>query len=142
MLRSILILLAVIAIHISVSAQVEKEVQIKIHDTIYFDACQGDVFEHIDLYKKTRFEQDTVDFDSVDGEAFYDAFFNTGDFDVARLPCSYSGSYGVIKHIMTVIDDTGTEHTVIIAMIENGVSAAYMLGDAFMTDEVLYAPKQ
>ena len=70
--RSILILLAVIVIHIGVSAQVEKEVQIKIHDTIYFDECQGDVYEHIDLYKKTRFEQDTVDFDSVDGEAFYE----------------------------------------------------------------------
>ena len=137
-----LILLAVIVIHIAVSAQVEKEVQIKIHDTIYFDACQGDVYEHIDLYKKTRFEQDTLDFDSVDGEAFYDAFFNTGDFDVARLPCFYSGSYGVIKHITAVIDDTGIEYTVIIAMIENGVSAAYMLGDAFMTEEVLYAPKQ
>ena len=43
---------------------------------------------------------------------------------------------------MAVIDDTGIEYTVIVAMIENGVSAAYMLGDAFMTEEVLYAPKQ
>jgi len=142
MLRSILILTAFLMIHTSVSAQVEKEVQIKIHDTLYFDACQGDVFEHIDLYKKTRFEQDTVDFVSINGQDFYDAFFNTGDFDVARLPCSYSGSYGVIKHIMAVQGDNGIEQTVIVAMIENGVSAAYMFGDVFMTKEVLYAPKQ
>lgn len=123
-------------------AQYEQEIQIKLHDTIYFDKCNGEIFDYIDLYKKTRFESDTIDFDSLDGTAFYDAFFNTGDFDVARLPCSYSGSYGVIKHIMGIIDDEGNNRTVIIAMIENGVSAAYLIDDAFMTEEVLYAPKR
>jgi hypothetical protein len=39
-------------------------------------------------------------------------------------------------------DAEGNNVNIIIAMIENGVSAAYIMEDAFIHEEVLYAPKQ
>ena len=97
----------------------------------------------IDYYKKTRFEtDDTISLNDLYNWDFYNTFFNTGDFDVSRLPCSMKGRYGIIKHIMTITDDKGENHTVVIAMIENNSSAAYIMEEAFLNDELLYAPKQ
>ena len=43
---------------------------------------------------------------------------------------------------MKIIDEKGKNYTVVIAMIENNSSAAYITEDAFLNDEILYAPKQ
>ncbi|MBL6730965.1 MAG: hypothetical protein ISP74_08650 [Bacteroidia bacterium] len=137
-----LTLLVIIFLSFNSSAQ-ENEVEIRVQDTLYFDQCNTDSYQFIDYYKKTRFEtKDTISLNDLYNWDFYNTFFNTGDFDVSRLPCSMKGRYGIIKHIMTITDDKGENHTVVIAMIENNSSAAYITEEAFLNDELLYAPKQ
>jgi hypothetical protein len=137
-----LTLLVIIFLSFNSSAQ-ENEVEIRVQDTLYFDQCNTDSYQFIDYYKKTRFEtEDTIRLNDLYNWDFYNTFFNTGDFDVSRLPCSMKGRYGIIKHIMTITDDKGENHTVVIAMIENNSSAAYITEEAFLNDELLYAPKQ
>lgn len=137
-----LTLLVIIFMSFNSSAQ-ENEVEISVQDTLYFDQCNTDSYQFIDYYKKTRFEtEDTISLNDLYNWDFYNTFFNTGDFDVSRLPCSMKGRYGIIKHIMTITDDKGENHTVVIAMIENNSSAAYITEEAFLNDELLYAPKQ
>ena len=137
-----LTLLVIIFLSFNSSAQ-ENEVEIRVQDTLYFNQCNTDSYQFIDYYKKTRFEtEDTISLNDLYNWDFYNTFFNTGDFDVSRLPCSMKGRYGIIKHIMTITDDKGENHTVVIAMIENNSSAAYITEEAFLNDELLYAPKQ
>ncbi|CAI8243456.1 MAG: Uncharacterised protein [Bacteroidia bacterium] len=137
-----LTLLVIIFLSFNSSAQ-ENEVEIRVQDTLYFDQCNTDSYQFIDYYKKTRFEtEDTINLNDLYNWDFYNTFFNTGDFDVSRLPCSMKGRYGIIRHIMTITDDKGENHTVVIAMIENNSSAAYITEEAFLNDELLYAPKQ
>lgn len=137
-----LTLLVIIFLSFNSSAQ-ENEIEIRVQDTLYFDQCNTDSYQFIDYYKKTRFEtEDTISINDLYNWDFYNTFFNTGDFDVSRLPCSMKGRYGIIKHIMTITDDKGENHTVVIAMIENNSSAAYITEEAFLNDELLYAPKQ
>ena len=137
-----LTLLIIIFLSFNSSAQ-ENEVEIRVQDTLYFDQCNTDSYQFIDYYKKTRLEtEDTISLNDLYNWDFYNTFFNTGDFDVSRLPCSMKGRYGIIKHIMTITDDKGENHTVVIAMIENNSSAAYITEEAFLNDELLYAPKQ
>ena len=137
-----LTLLVIIFLSFNSLAQ-ENEVEIRVQDTLYFDQCNTDSYQFIDYYKKTRFEtEDTINLNDLYNWDFYNTFFNTGDFDVSRLPCSMKGRYGIIKHIMTITDDKGENHTVVIAMIENNSSAAYITEEAFLNDELLYAPKQ
>lgn len=137
-----LTLLVIIFLSFNSSAQ-ENEIEIRVQDTLYFDQCNTDSYQFIDYYKKTRFEtEDTISLNDLYNWDFYNTFFNTGDFDVSRLPCSMKGRYGIIKHIMTITDDKGENHTVVIAMIENNSSAAYIMEEAFLNDELLYAPKQ
>lgn len=137
-----LTLLVIIFLSFNSSAQ-ENEVEIRVQDTLYFDQCNTDSYQFIDYYKKTRFEtEDTISLNDLYNWDFYNTFFNTGDFDVSRLPCSMKGRYGIIKHIMTITDDKGENHTVVIAMIENNSLAAYITEEAFLNDELLYAPKQ
>ena len=137
-----LTLLVIIFLSFNSSAQ-ENEVEIRVQDTLYFDQCNTDSYQFIDYYKKTRFEtEDTISLNDLYNWDFYNTFFNIGDFDVSRLPCSMKGRYGIIKHIMTITDDKGENHTVVIAMIENNSSAAYITEEAFLNDELLYSPKQ
>jgi hypothetical protein len=117
-----------------------EEVNLQIGDTFYFDVCEGENYTFIDYYKKTRFEKDTLNTDTIDGWAFYKAFFETGDFDVTRMPCALKGQYGIINHMMlATVDDA--EKMIVIAVIEKGVSIAYIIEDAFSNGEVVYAPK-
>ena len=137
-----LTLLVIIFMSVNSAAQ-ENEGEIRVQETLYFDQCNTDSYQFIDYYKKTRFEtEDTISLNDLYNWDFYNTFFNTGDFDVSRLPCSMKGRYGIIKHIMTITDDKGENHTVVIAMIENNSSAAYITEEAFLNDELLYAPKQ
>ena len=121
----------------------QEEVEIKIQDTLYFNQCNSTSYQYIDYYKKTRFEEkDTSDLTHIYNWDFYNAFFNTGDFDVLRLPCSMKGKYGIIKHIMSISNEKNKSQTVVIAMIENNISAAYITEKAFLNDELIYAPKK
>lgn len=121
----------------------QNEVEIKIQDTLFFNECNTDTYQFIDYYKKTRFDpNDTIDLTQLYNWDFYNSFFNTGDFDVSRLPCSMKGQYGVIKHIMRITDEKNNNHTIVITMIENNVSAAYITEGAFLNDELIYAPKK
>lgn len=119
-----------------------EEVQLSIGDTLFFDNCNGENYQYIDFYKKTRFEGDKVDYDTLNGEEFYAHFFNTGDFDVTRLPCSFKNSYGTIKHMMTVDVQDGQRRNIIVLMVENGVTAAHVVEEAFINEEVLYVPRR
>jgi hypothetical protein len=124
---------------LSANAQ-SQDVEIQIGDTLYFDVCEGDSYTFIDYYKKTRFEKDTLDTDTISGWEFYNTFFKTGDFDVTRMPCKLKGQYGIINHIMiSEVDDV--EKMVVIAVIEKGVSIAYIMEESFSLGEVTYAPK-
>jgi len=89
-----------------------------------------------------RFENDSVDFDTTEGWFFYNTYFDSGDFDVSRMPCSLSGSFGIIKHMMEVTDQEGNQQTVVIVLIDHGNAAAYIVADAFLSEEILYAPKR
>jgi hypothetical protein len=117
-----------------------ENVEIQIGDTLYFDACEGDSYTYIDYYKKTRFEKDTLDTDTISGWEFYKAFFETGDFDITRMPCELKGKYGIINHIM-ISEVNDTEKMVVIAVIAKGVSIAYIMEESFSLGEVTYAPK-
>jgi hypothetical protein len=113
-----------------------EDVEIQIGDTLYFDACEGDSYTYIDYYKKTRFEKDTLDTDTISGWEFYKAFFETGDFDVTRMPCELKGKYDIM---ISEVNDT--EKMVVIAVIAKGVSIAYIMEESFSLGEVTYAPK-
>ena len=116
----------------------QDEVTLKFGDTLQFGQCGESAYLYIDLYVKTRFEGDSSSMDSLFDWEFYNAFFNTGDFDVSRLPCSYKGKYGIIKHMMAIEGENDEIYNVIIVMIEDGKSAAYIVEDAFIHEEVIY----
>lgn len=119
------------------------EFEIKIQDTLYFNKCNQEAYQFIDFYQKTRFEEnDTMDLSQTYDWSFYNDFFNTGDFDVSRLPCSMAGRYGIIKHIMQITNDNINYQTVVIAMVDHNISAVYITEEAFLKDELIYAPKQ
>lgn len=123
----------------TVLAQEENEVELQIGDTLYFSTCTGQAYQYMDLYVKTRFELDSISYDSLNGWEFYNRFFNKGDFDVKRMPCSYQDRYGIIKHMFAITDEMGEVHNIIIAMIRDGSSAAYIVEQAF-EEELIFAP--
>lgn len=131
--------LLILMMAIAANAQTE-EIVVEIGDSLYFDACSGDNYTYIDYFQKTRFEQDKPLSDTATGLNYYDTFFNTGDFDVHRLPCDMQGKYGVIKHMMMVDLENIGPKMIFLAEIEKGKSAAYIVEDAFATREVLWSP--
>lgn len=124
----------------------QQDAEISVGDTLYFTECKGDAFTYIDLYKKSRIDpNDTFNYDNLTDWDFYNTFFAMGDFDVTRLPCSYKNQYGIIKHIMAIEKPTGGEEppmiqTVVIVMIEKGLSAAYIIEEAFTEGEIALEP--
>ena len=117
-----------------------QEVVLEIGDTLYFDQCIGDNYAYIDYFQKTRFEEDKLLHDTATGIRYYKAFFDTGDFDVHRMPSNMKGRYGLIKHMMQVkLEEIGTQ-AVFIAEIEKGRTAAYVLELAFSQGEVIWSP--
>lgn len=124
------------------SLKAQEEVTLEIGDSLYFEACDQEAYEYIDLYVKTRFELDSISYDSLSDWAFYNRFFNTGDFDVSRLPCKYSGQFGIIKHMMSMQNPEGEWLNVVVAMIKDGKSAAYVVEQAFTEGEVWVVKKR
>lgn len=138
-MRKLVVLLVLL---FSIPSMAQEEMELTIGDTLYFGACTGEAYTYIDLYVKTRFEQDSISYDSIDGWEFYNRFFGTGDFDVSRLPCGYKDRFGIIKHMMAIQNDEGEQMNVVIVMIEDGISAGYMIEEAFIHEEVLASPAQ
>src|SRR5690606_11428723 len=118
----------------------EETVEIGYGDTLYFSHCEGNSYQYIDLYIKTRFEKGIISLDTLFEWEFYNEFFNHGDFDVSRMPCEYAGRYGIIKHMMRIEDDNNEPQNVIILMIEDGISVAYLIEDALLEEEVTLYP--
>jgi hypothetical protein len=123
---------------ILVGALFAQDTEVKVGDTLYFSECSGENYTYIDYYAKTRQEEDSTDYRQLEGWEFYYSFFGKGDFDVTRLPCSHQNSYAVIKHIMQVEDSDKNWHTVVMALMEDELSAAYLIEEAF-AEEVLLA---
>lgn len=117
-----------------------QEVVLELGDTLYFDQCSGDNYTYIDYFEKTRFEADPLRQDTATEANYYTNFFDTGDFDVHRMPCNMKGKYGIIKHMMQVeLKEIGTQ-AVFIAEIEKGKTAAYVIELAFSRGEVIWSP--
>jgi hypothetical protein len=116
-------------------AQIQKE--LTIGDTLYFNNCSGNNYLYIDLYLKTRWEDTTLTYDKNTGTGFYEYFFSKGDFDVARMPCSYKGSFAVISAAQQVPKQDGTTRLVVLAIIEKDKRVAWLeIEQAFENDEL------
>lgn len=135
---SLILLIATLTLNL----YAQEEAEIQIGDTLYFTACEGSNYQYIDLYVKTRFEKDSISYDSINGWEFYNRFFNTGDFDVSRMSCDYEGKYGIVKHMMAIEDESGNWHNIVYAMVVDGSSVAYLIEDAFIEGEVLFSPAE
>ena len=124
------------------NAQELKEVEVTAGDTVYFSSCKGEAYQYMDYYKKTRFELDSISYDTISGWPFYQRFFMTGDFDVMPLPCEFEGKFGIVKHTMVAKDQEDVMRNVVIAMIVDGSSAVFIVEESFMTGEVILSPSK
>lgn len=116
-----------------------RDIDISVGDTLEFWNCEGDNFEFIDLYSKTRFEETDLVYDSTTGEGFYEYFFTTGDFDVHRLTCDYARTKCIITAINYVTDDDGSQRLVIFATIKANEKVAWIEAqEAFSAGEVVW----
>lgn len=133
---------------LSFGVQAQQYAEIEVGDTLYFAPCNGESYQYMDLYKKSRIDpRDTFNYDVLNDWEFYNTFFEFGDFDVSRVPCEYQYNFGIIKHIMAVeIPDstasTPPTQTIVIVMIEYGLSAAYLVENAFSEGEVYVSKRK
>lgn len=132
---------------LAINTQAQQYAEIEVGDTLYFAPCDGESYKYMDLYKKSRIDpRDTFNYDLLDNWDFYNTFFEFGDFDVSRVPCEYQKNYGIVKHIMAVEVPDGTEpppmQTIVVIMIEYGLSAAYLIESAFTEGEVFVSKRK
>ncbi len=96
-MRLLLILFLVLAGSLQAQSSGDVEVEIGRGDTLQIGKAKGrDVFEHIDMYRKTRWTGNEPSYDTATGNGFFQSFFATGDFDVAELPKAYEGRKFVV----------------------------------------------
>jgi len=138
-MKKILSLILILLAAIAVKAQTQEAV-VEIGDTLFFDQCAGENYKYIDYFQKTRFEVDKPLSDTATGFNYYRTFFDTGDFDVHRMPCEMAGKYGIIKHMMQVELEKIGKQIVFIAEIEKGKTAAYIVEPAFAQGEIVWSP--
>ncbi|MBS3914513.1 MAG: hypothetical protein KG003_08435 [Bacteroidetes bacterium] len=89
-----------------------KEIELELHvgDTMEIGICEGANFKHLDYFRKTRWADTIIPYDTATGEGFYKSFFTTGDFDASELPASFSGAYYEIMGMEVLINkNTGKE---------------------------------
>jgi hypothetical protein len=119
----------------------QKEVEFNIGDTLYFRQCEGENYKYMDLFSKTRWETDTIGYDTLTGEGFYQAFFMTGDFDVARLPCSFRKKFCTISAVQQMSEPGKEPRTVVFATIEKNNKVVWIeVQQAFENDEIGIEP--
>lgn len=95
-MRPLLILFFVLAGSLQAQGLEEVEVEISRGDTLQIGKTKADVFEHLDMYRKTRWAGNEPSYDTATGNGFFQSFFATGDFDVAELPKAYAGRKFVV----------------------------------------------
>jgi hypothetical protein len=122
---------------LNVVCQAQEQKDLTIGDTLYFNACNGDNYQYIDLYVKTRWEDTTLTYNKNTGDGFYEYFFSKGDFDVARMPCSYKGNFAVISAAQEVPRNDGTSRLVVLAILEKDKRVAWLeIEQAFEFNEL------
>lgn len=136
-MRIILCFIVAVGTYISNAQIVESEQEIGIGDSLFFVNCSGDHFEYMDLYTKTRFEKDSLVFDSTNGVGFYQSFFSTGDFDVSRLPCEYDNTYGLVVSIIQLQDDKGNVQNVTFVVLEKWKTVVWVTEKAYEAEVIL-----
>lgn len=105
MLKKSSFLLTFMMVFFGLSGQTDSvEVELKTGDTVMIGNCSSDHFEHLDMYRKTRWEGKEPAYDTSSGEGFFASFFATGDFDVAELPKAYSGRLFVILGVEVLMN--------------------------------------
>jgi hypothetical protein len=139
-MRELVFTTLILVAALATKAQTQEAV-IELGDTLYFEQCTSTDYTYIDYYQKTRFEEDKFLADTATGINYYKGFFDTGDFDVHRMPCSMKGSYGIVKYMMQLKLEKIGAQVVFIAEIEPGKKAAYVLELAFTSGEVRWSPK-
>ena len=124
-------------------ALAQQESELQVGDTLFFGNCNAETYTYIDRYKKSRIEEaDTADYSQLEFWDFYNTFFELGDFDVSRMACDKKDDFCIIKHMMMLSAEQSEPVTVVIGLMSNGLSAAYITEDAFINEEVLLAPQQ
>lgn len=137
-------LLVIITLSISLNSYSQKKenLELAVGDTLEFGKCKGADYLYMDLYTKTRFEPNNDTFDIETGDGFYNYFFNTGDFDATKLPCSYSGKKASIVAFQDVEDNETHEiRTIILVKVAEHSVVWIEFLQAYDNDEVLVIPK-
>ncbi|MEK0421587.1 MAG: hypothetical protein EBV15_08895 [Bacteroidetes bacterium] len=95
-MRLLLILCFALAGSLCAQTATEVEIEISRGDTLLIGKAKGGVFQHLDMYRKTRWAGNEPAYDTATGNGFFQSFFATGDFDVAELPKQYAGRKFVV----------------------------------------------
>lgn len=90
-MRQLLIMFFAMAGSLQAQTAGEVEVEISRGDTLQIGKANTGVFEHLDMYRKTRWAGNEPAYDTATGNGFFQSFFATGDFDVTELPKAYAG---------------------------------------------------
>lgn len=112
----------------------ESEREIQPGDTVFLSPCTHGQYTYIDLYKKTRWEDSS--YLNLEGDAFYQAYFKQGDFDVSRLPCGLH-TYAIIREIRQTEEAGEPPKTSILALPPKPGHVIWIEAEpAFAKDEV------
>lgn len=98
-------------------AQQLVEKQLEIGMLVKINSCKAGKtsFESMDMYRKTRIPDSTIEIDSATGEGIFENFFAPGDFDAKRAPCEYGNKkYRVAALRIFEDEETNTERRVMI----------------------------
>lgn len=76
---------------INLRAQQLIEKNIEVGMFVKIPSCKKGkkIIESMDIYRKTLMPQQ-ITIDTATGDGVFESFFDAGDFDAKRLPCSYS----------------------------------------------------
>jgi len=134
--KVLLLVIAVFSTTIYSRAQ-KRDINIVVGDSLVLNRCSNkDIgFLHIDIVVKTRWVNRGLTYNKETGEGFYDYFFNEGDFDSKRLPCSYAGRKFRIANIQQYNNDDGSTRTVIIGQIDNEHTVLWIELDKAIQDK-------
>lgn len=102
-----------------------------------------DFFEHLDMFRKTRWDKDAPGYDTATGNGFYGSFFK-GDFDVSELPASYKGEKFVILGV-EVLKNKNTGQDMNIMYLHSDLENAIIWVDfdkAVESGEIKFIPRK
>lgn len=114
----------------------QTEVQIQVGSLLELAPIDSSSYQYIDLYTKTRFEEQEIYYDSLSGSGLYDYFFGRGDFDAHRLPGTMNGERLKIAAFQNVEDQDGNVRTIILCWQQQNKSMIWIEMNAFDVGEV------